>query len=221
MNRYALIEALQQLDAQYAHWVANLKIYGAFDPRTKEQHAYYRGRLEGLRTALMFEPAEVVTYEGRHYAIKTDGSGNALPDEAQPFGFGTDPQREEPTEEQSRIIAEYLEACPTSSVDLDALKLSTTETAEYFDSLEDLTEALAEVVREFRRSTAPALIFATRRDKYGHREYLTINTENGRHTAIMERDRLAHRSDFVEVGARDLDKLRDILSANSVYIERR
>lgn len=51
------------------------------------------------------------------------------------------------TEEQSRIIAEYLEACPTSSVDLDALKLSTTETAEYFDSLEDLTEALAEVLK--------------------------------------------------------------------------
>lgn len=45
MNRYALTEALQQLDAQYAHWVANLKIYGAFDPRTREQNAYYRGRL--------------------------------------------------------------------------------------------------------------------------------------------------------------------------------
>lgn len=40
-------------------------------------------------------------------------------------------------------------------------------------------------------------------------------------TAIMERDRLAHRSDFVEVRARDLDKPRDILSANGVYIERR
>ena len=170
MNAYTIIEGLEMLDTQRAHLLGMLREYGANDSRTRAQWAYYDGQ-KAMLELMAGDGVAVVVYEDHHRAIKTNGSGEALPDDEQPLGFGAYPD-EDPTADR-------------------------------------------------RENTAPALIFATRRDKYGHREYLTINTENGRHKAIMERDRLAHRSDFVEVGARDLDKLRDILAANGVYIERR
>lgn len=172
MNRYALAEALDQLNAQHLHWVSMLKTYGADDPRTREQHAFYSGRLEGLRQALRYDRAEVCEVAGEHFAILTDGNGNALPDEEQPLGFGAFPEEGEPLE-------------------------------------------------DFRRDTLLGLIFATRRDKHGHRKYLSLDTVHGEICARCEWDRWASRSDFIEVGAKDFEKLRQLCEGQGVEIERR
>lgn len=172
INRYALKESLQQLDAQYAAWVALLKSCGAGDPRTREQHAYYRGKREGLRTALSFDRVEVCEIGGEHFAIMTDGNGNALPDDVQPLGFGAHPEEGEPLE-------------------------------------------------DFRRDTLQRLIFATRRDKHGNRKYLSLDTKHGEICARCEFNRWAVRSDFIEIGAKDFEKLRQLCEGQGVEIERR
>ena len=172
INTYALKESLQQIDVQYLRWVSMLKTYGANDPRTREQHAFYRGRLAGLREAVRFDRVEVCEAGGKHYAIMTDGHGNALPDDAQPLGFGASPEEGEPLEDS-------------------------------------------------RRDTLLGLIFATRRDKHGHRKYMSLDTVHGEICARCEFDRWASRSDFIEIGVKDFEKLRQLVEGQGVEVERR
>lgn len=84
-------------------------------------------------------------------------------------------------------------------------------------------EALRGSLQPFDRDRADnePIIFATKRDKtYNRRKYLAVDTDA--QTFTTEPPRMFYtRDEVIEVGARDLDKLRDILGANGVYAERK
>lgn len=138
-----IIEGLNVLDTQRSHLLGMLKAHGANDARSRQQLAYYNGMKEMLE---IVSGCVVCVYDDHHRAIKTDGQGEALPDEEQP------------------------------------------------------------------------LLFATRRDKNGNRRFLKVYTDSRRTERTY--NEWASRSDFVEIGSRDLERLADILSANGYYTER-
>lgn len=81
-------------------------------------------------------------------------------------------------------------------------------------------DALRDSLQPFDRDRANAepIIFATKRDSLGHRRYIAIDTEA--QTFTTEPPRAYYiRDDIIEVGARDLAKLAEALTAR--YFEER
>lgn len=144
--RKHIIEGLQMLDTQHAHMIAYLTEYGAQDQRARHQMTYYNGMKQMLEA--VSGCVVCVDTDGKHHAIKTNGSGDALRDSLQPF-------------------------------DRD------------------------------RADNAP-IIFATKRNTYGRRRYLVIDTEAMTYTT--EPSHWLCREDFHEIGSRDLEKLAEALT---------
>lgn len=77
-----IIEGLNVLDTQRSHLLGMLKAYGANDSRSRQQLAYYNG----MKEILGIVSGCVICLDGDHHrAIKTDGQGEALSDEEQPY----------------------------------------------------------------------------------------------------------------------------------------
>lgn len=144
-----IIEGLNVLDTQRGHGLGMLNEYGANDSRSRYQLAYYQGMKDMLE---IVSGCVVCVYDDHHRAIKTDGQGEALPDEEQPYNEGQ------------------------------------------------------------------PLLFATRRDRNGNRKFLKVYTDSRRTERTY--NEWASRSDFVEIGSADFERLADILSANGYYTER-
>lgn len=76
-------------------------------------------------------------------------------------------------------------------------------------------DALRDSLQPFDRDRADnaPIIFATKRDTYGRRKYLAVNTDAQTFTA--EPPRMFYtRDEVIEVGSRDLAKLADTLTGN-------
>lgn len=80
-----IIEGLNVLDTQRSHLLGMLKAHGANDARSRQQLAYYNGMKEMLETV---SGCAVCVYDDHHRATRTDGQGEALPDEEQPYNEG-------------------------------------------------------------------------------------------------------------------------------------
>lgn len=76
-------------------------------------------------------------------------------------------------------------------------------------------DALRDSLQPFDRDRAdnPPVIFATKRDTYGRRKYIAVDTDAQTFTA--EPPRMFYtRDEVIEVGSRDLAKLADTLTGN-------